>query len=224
MTLHAQRRFASFFLFILSTYAHAGIGKLERDGSVDIELLASTGEVKIQSSHRGYDVVADASAVLKNVDFAKLKQASIDFNHWARFGMPGVQAMYVVRQPSPTQMLVWIFMTNPGGSTKHYQNVVISPLIGAQGAFGNTFQITHPANPARLTSGQTLQDDPAFSAFEGSWYLEPLAGGRVYVRYFVDATVDSGIPAFLVGPIAQSSMVDGIRQMIHILANQARSR
>ena len=206
-----------------SVPALAGAVRYERDRSVDLDDLARTGQVAVQSNYRGYDVTADASAVLTRVDFAKLKALSVDFNRWARMGMPGVEAMYIVRQPSPTQMLVWIHMTNPGGSTQHYQNIAIVPSIGNQGAFGNSFELTHPAQLSRLTNGQTLGDDPAFSSFEGSWYLEPLGNGRVYVRYFVDATVDSGIPAFLVGPIARSSMVDGIREMIRIFAAQART-
>lgn len=185
----------------------------------------------IESSHQSYDVSADASAVVSNVDFTKLTQASIDFDHWPEMGMPGVEAMHTVKRISPTQSLVWIYMISNGTSTRHYQNVNVRPQIGAaiaeaagRKAFGNTFELTHPASRYRLPNGQVLPDAPSFSAFRGSWYLEPMSGNRAYVRYYVEATVASGIPAFLVGPIAEKSMTDGIHQMIQILANRARLR
>ncbi len=209
--------------------AHAEWAKFSRDGSV--QTMDLTENALIESSHRGYDVTADASAILSNVDFTKLTQASIDFDHWAQMGMPGVEEMHTVKRIAPNQSLVWIYMTSNGTSTRHYQNVVVSPQIGfpiaeaaERHAFGNTFELTHPASRYKLPSGQILSDSPSFSVFRGSWYLEPMSGNRVYVRYYVDATVASGIPSMFVGPIAERSMTDGIRQMIQILANQARLR
>lgn len=131
--------------------------------------------------------------------------------------------MRTVKRFSAQHLLVWLAMNAPGGSSRHYQEVRVFEFTEAS-RFANTFELAHPSPLYRLPDGRVLPDESAFSRFRGSWYLEQLGVNRVYARYFVEATVVSSFPSIFVGPIAERTMVDGIRDMIQILADQAQLR
>lgn len=205
-----------------SSSASADFARYYRDSNASISSLGHSGQVLIDSSHRLYNVEADASTVMTQIDIQKLKQGSLAFNEWAQMRMPGVQEMYIVQWVGPTELLVWMNQTAPGGTTRQYMQVKIAQTLPG-GAFGNTFEVVHPSPLYRLPNGRILPDSSAFSRFRGSWYAEPTGTpNQVYVRYYVDATVASLLPAWVVGSVAESSLVDGIRQMMAILAQYAR--
>lgn len=176
-------------------------------------------------THRGYDVQADFSKTLKNVSWDRLKRKSVDFNSWPNLKVTGVDEMIVVENYTANHLLVWIKMSTTGATSKHFYDVKVFDEVAGKGTFGNTFELVHPAKSYRDSRGRILPDDPSFSVMEGSWYLQAVPGTTdVSVRYFVDATVQSGIPAFLVGPVAKRSMAVSIRELIEALAQSAQIR
>ncbi|MBL7715510.1 MAG: hypothetical protein JNL01_08560 [Bdellovibrionales bacterium] len=174
--------------------------------------------------HRGYDVQADFSTVVKNVRWDRLKVASLDFENWKKMGATGVNEMIIVERYSTDHLLVWVHMSASGASSKHFYDVWVFDEISGPGTFGNTFQLVHPTKTYKDSKGRTLPDSPAFSFMQGSWYLQSRPGNEAAIRYFVDATVASGIPSFLVGPIASRSMARSIRDLIEALAKSAQVR
>jgi hypothetical protein len=65
------------------------------------------------------------------------------------------------------------------------------------------------------------EEAPAFRRFEGSWYLEPLADGTVYVRYFAAAALDPSIPEGLRASAVKGQLREGTRGVVHALAQEA---
>jgi hypothetical protein len=198
------------------------------DPRVDLSRLAASDAIDLKVAAEYYEIQVDASAVLEGVALDALWKASLSFASWSGWGMPGVREMRVVARPAEREQLVWAHMRQSGVSSRHYLRVqwneALEPSTGAR---GNTFVLHQPARPYRVGSGpsaRVLENDPSFRSFSGSWYLLPLDGGRVYVRYFVEASVLSSFPSWLVSPIVKSAMPDGVREMIGILARQGGDR
>ena len=56
---------------------------------------------------------------------------------------------------------------------------------------------------------------------KGSWYLEPLADGTVYVRYFLTAVLDPSIPDGMVSWLIERQLADGARSLVQALGREA---
>lgn len=220
---------------LASAQVRPSFAYFEKDSRVRIEELHANREARLSWSVEDRQIKVDASAVLEGVDFEKMKTVSMDFNRWSQFKMPGVREMHALEMGpeygKTFPRVVWVHQETLDVGSRHYMKVFVDPGIEPVGyrpsrtglAFGNTFELFHPTTKYRKPGNErkTLDDRPVFKRFEGSWYLEPLSGDRLYARYVMMAEVDSMIPAFLMVPISRAQMVSGIKEMFQIFRKQA---
>jgi hypothetical protein len=102
-----------------------------------------------------------------------------------------------------------------GQTSKHYLAVHVVRNLASPGAAGIRWELI-PRQPA-----WPYEEAPAFRRFEGSWYLEPLADGTVYVRYFAVAALDPSIPEGLRAWAVKGQLREGTRGVVHALAQEA---
>jgi hypothetical protein len=61
----------------------------------------------------------------------------------------------------------------------------------------------------------------AFLRLDGSWYIEPLAEGVIYVRYYLVAELDPSVPEVLRAWAVKRYLRDGTRGVVQALAHEA---
>jgi ribosome-associated toxin RatA of RatAB toxin-antitoxin module len=115
----------------------------------------------------------------------------------------------VVERSGQDIVFTYSHMSTSGQTSRHYLEVRLFP-------FGSQWQLT----PKRST--WFGREDSVFQALDGSWYMEALTGDRIYVRYFLSADFDTGVPGFLVDLVARRQLPDGVRRVIEVLSAQAR--
>lgn len=204
---------------ILVSLAQARETRTSIDLNANLEELYKTGEIEISSTHMGgaiYEV--DASAVLK-VDIKKIAQASREFNRFKEFGMPNLRASRIVSE-QPMKLVTWNWMGQGLTESKHCLEIDLHPNT-------QEWNLTPcPLNPLPLPRGliENYDDLPAFTVFDGSWYLHPLDATTVYVRYFLYVAVDTWIPPLIVSFFINDRLKTGVVTTIETLAKVARSR
>jgi hypothetical protein len=201
-------------LLLVSTLAHAE-NRLQRDPRVNVDQLSQTGQIAVHAGKDGDEVFSDASAVLNSIDFAKLKAAARDYNHYKQMGMPYVLDSRIVSGEGTDVVTTWTFMRTTVAffteDSKHYLEVHLYD-VGAE------WQLVHPSNAP-------YPDESAFSSLEGSWYAEPLNNGHsAYVRYYLSGEVANSLAGAIGGSFVQKQFTDGVKQVIQTLARQAAIR
>src|SRR5262245_42492866 len=178
-------------VLIWARVAGAGEARFGADPTQDLGELARTGRLAI-SVERTDDVYRlDASAVLR-VDARRLLGASVDYERYAQFGVPNLRASHVVSgAPSEDVLYTWNWVSYLGHASKHYLAVHVVKGLAVPGAAGIRWELV-PRRPA-----WTYEEASAFTQLDGSWYIEPLADGGVYVRYYLVAALDPSVPEAL---------------------------
>ncbi|MGK5084819.1 SRPBCC family protein [Bdellovibrionota bacterium FG-1] len=156
---------------------------------------------------------ADASAVM-DVDPAKVFAAGLDYDHFVQFGMPHLSESVLVERTSPDLFYVFSSMSYLSLHSSQYMEVRVHRNLGGPGSAGVEWQLT----PKQ--AGWPHRDSPAFNRMEGSFYVEPLSSGGVYMRYYLANRVDLPLTGLLSGFI-QSSLRSGAADVIKALARQA---
>jgi hypothetical protein len=181
--------------------------RMGRDPRVSLDTLKREQKVRVTVSRAGGVYQIDASALLLGADPSKLRTASSDFDRYVDMGMPNLKASRIVERQG-NRLWTWSHLSTSGQTSKHYYEVELLPE-------GSTwFQVPRRA-------GWTLPDDSAFRRNEGSWFMEPLADGSIYVRYFLLLEIDSSIPDFIIDLVAGQKLATGVKDVVRVLARVA---
>jgi hypothetical protein len=205
------------FLFLFHTFVFAFDARFQIDPAADLVQLERSGDItaKVVKSNGAYR--SDASAVL-NVNIHTLFAKSIDFDHFQQMGIPNVEQSKIVEYNGGDILYTWTQMSTAGRTSKHYLEVRIDRHLTRSGAMGVMWELS----PKRAS--WPYVSDSAFDRLEGSWYVEPLPNGKVYVRYFLNGDVDTSLPSFLVDLVAKRQFKKGVEDIIRILAREAGAR
>ena len=202
-------------MLIWSQLALASGLRFAIDPGQDLEALARAGRVAVSVDRQGGVYTLDASAVLP-VDLPDLLRASVDYDRYARMGIPYLRECHVVAAaPDRSLLYTWSAMSYFGQSSKHYLAVEIQRNLTPSGAAGIAWRLTRPQ------LGWPYADASAFTRLEGSWYLERLAERSTYVRYTLTAVLDPAIPEALVSWVVKRQLAEGTRGLVHALAREA---
>jgi hypothetical protein len=206
--------FLSLALVSFAHQARAFETRFAIDPKVNVQQLAQSGEVVSRADRVGDTLLADASAVLR-VPFNKLWDASLDYDHYVEMGMPNLKESHLVVRDSVDHLYTWSRMQILTLDSSHYLEVRALRGLTPSGAVGSEWQL------ASRQANWQYPDASAFGRLEGSWYMEPLPDGSIYVRYFLSAVVETGIPDFLVDLVAKKHFREGVRGVIQALAKRA---
>ncbi len=220
-----QLRFLLAVFFVFQSSAFAGETRFGIDKAVDLVRLEAQpitsgkpGLIQLSAKWDGHTVRIDASAV-GDADFTELYELAGDYDAYKRLRMPYVDNAKLIERRTDGKLWVWSQMTlsvpGPDQTSQHYLEV--SKVKFANGALGNSWVLVRMPKDSNLKDW----DNPKFKKLDGSWYQEQLPSGRTYIRYFLSADIDSGIPAFLIRKIGGGQMSDGVRGVIRTLAQEA---
>jgi ribosome-associated toxin RatA of RatAB toxin-antitoxin module len=190
--------------------SHFGIDPALKD---KLGFLAKSHRTNLTSGRTGNLFTVDASAVLK-VDAAKMLAAALDYDHYVAFGMPHLNESHVVERASPDLLYTFASMSYLTMHSQHYLEVRTQRAMSSNGAAGIEWELVQ-----RHPSWQ-YNDSPAFSRMDGSFYLEPLTDGNVYVRYYLANEVKSSLAGLFPG-IVKNALTNGAADVIMVLARQA---
>jgi hypothetical protein len=205
------------FLLLIALPVSAYETRFEIDKSLNLNDLANSGQVQIKLNKTKGVYYTDASAVL-NTDAETLLRLSTDYDHYKEMGFPNVEASRVVERVNDSHLYTWTHMSTSGVTSKYYLQVLISWGLNPAGAIGIQWE------QARRKPNWPYEDKSAFSRFDGSWYLETISPGKVYLRYFVAADIDLPLPGFLIDGIVKKQLKDGVRDLIQLLARKASTK
>jgi ribosome-associated toxin RatA of RatAB toxin-antitoxin module len=195
----------------------AGELRFQIDPAVNLGQLSQSGEIETRVTRDGDLIVSDASAVV-SADPEKLLSASTDFNRYPDMGIPHVKESKILPGSTPDILYTWTSMEMTGRSSKHYLEVRVARNLNSAKAMGTSWQ------QIRRQGSWSHPDDSTFEQLNGSWYIEPIGNGKVYVRYFLYAKLDTRIPGFLLDLIAKRQFRNGVKDIIRILAREASAR
>lgn len=201
------------FCFALLPSAWAYDSRFGIDPNVSLPQLSSNGAITTHSGRSGNLYNADASAVLR-VNADKLFAAAQDYNDYVKFGMPYLNDSHVVDHTPPDLLYTWASMSIAVLHSEHYLEVKIHPSLNDTGGRGMEWQLANkrPEWPYPQASG--------FNVSNGSFYIQPLQDGTVYVRYYLSNDVSLPLSGLLSG-IIQSELRKGAADVISVLARQA---
>jgi ribosome-associated toxin RatA of RatAB toxin-antitoxin module len=201
-------------LIVLSTALPAFGYETRFEINAEIFNQLRVGEVQV-STHESRGVFyADASAIL-HANPSQLLEIALDYESYPRLQMPTVVQCRIVERASPDLLYMWSQTTSNGVTSRHYNEVQVIRQINANKASGIKWELTPKAS--RWTHVQKT----SFKRFDGSWFVEPLKDGRVYVRYFLAADFDTGLPDFIMGGMIRRELGNNVRRVIQILAREA---
>jgi hypothetical protein len=208
----------------VASLASAFESRFEVDAQVSLEDLATQGTPYVVSGRTNGAYWADASAVLSQVDVAKLFAAAQDYDDYVQFGMPYLNESHVVERESAELLYTWASMTySIAGidiNAEYYLEARIHPDLDSAGARGMEWQVV-----PRKANWPYEDDHPRFDRNDGSFYIQPLADGRAYVRYFITSDIEVPLGRFgrFFGgdKIIQGALRKGAGNVITALAKQA---
>lgn len=201
-----------------SPVAGAAAARFRVDPDRNLAELAQTGRVAISIERSSGTYTLDASAVLP-VPLEELLRVSADYGRHAEMGIPNLRESRVVWvAPGGDRLYTWSSMNALGHSSKQYLEVEIRRNLTPSGATGMRWTLA----PRR--SGWPHEEASAFTRLDGSWYLEPLADGTVYVRYFLTAVLAPSIPDGMISWVIKRELREGTRGAIRALAREAARR
>ena len=205
-------------VLLCARVASGGEARFGMDPTQDLGELARTRRLAI-SVERTDDVYRlDASAVLR-LDAQRLLGVSVDYERYAQFGVPNLRSSHVVSgAPSEDVLYTWNWISYLGYASKHYLAVHFVRGLAVPGAAGIRWELVS-RQPA-----WTYEDASAFTRLDGSWYMEPLPEGGVYVRYYVAAVLDASVPEALRAWAVKRQLRDGTRGVVEALAHEAERR
>lgn len=193
-----------------------------------LKAASSPSNMPMPIDHNGNTYQLDGSAVLHDCDAAhascdldKLWVIAKDYNDYAKFGMPDLKQSIVV-SGAPAQdsdgpvLFAWIDMVAFGIESASYLEVHTAP---AEEGLSADSRGIYWVTATQTQSGWGYPNNPAFLDFHGSWYMQDLGGGDMYVRYYLSATAKNAIEGLVAGPRLQSDA----RQTVTILWQQAIS-
>lgn len=206
---------ATLVILLSNSPARAFEDRFLIDESVDLAALERSGEILVRSARDGEIYTADASAVLK-VDPARLLAVSTDYDRYDEMGMPNVRES---RQVAAGQRYIytWTHMESGAFVSQHYLEVEVLSRLDAPGSAGARWQLA----PYDQIRNHPYDNSPAFSRLDGSWYIQELRPGVVYVRYYLAADVAFAAPDWLISRFVKKHFSEGVRQVIQVLAREA---
>lgn len=201
-----------------SPVAGAAETRFRVDPDRNLAELAQTGRVAISIERSSGTYTLDASAVLP-VPLEELLRVSADYGRHAEMGIPNLRESRVVwAAPGGDRFYAWSSMNALGRSSEQYLEVEVRRNLTPAGAVGIRWTLA----PRR--AGWPYEDASVFTRLDGSWYLEPLADGTVYVRYFLTAVLAPSIPDGMISWVVKRELRDGTRGAIRALAREAARR
>jgi hypothetical protein len=225
--MKSLRLFGLLLSLALTQSAWAFDSYLEVDRDVSLSDLAARGTPLVSSGRDGGMYWADASAVLSRVSVEKLFAAAQDYGHYTDFGMPYLNQSRIVEKQTPEHLFTWASMTyriaGISISSQYYLEVNVRSRLDNRGGRGMEWQIV-----PKKREWSYADNHSRFSKNDGSFYILPLANGRVYVRYYV--TSDIQVPLGRVGrffggnKVIQGALRQGASSVITALAKQAAVR
>lgn len=213
-------RYISSFLYFIAIFPQAWAyeSRFEIDPKQNLSVLAAQSQVAVQVYRKGDAYYSDASAVLR-VDAKKIFEASLDYDRYSQMKMPYVKESHRVEAAGRDTLYTWTRMTCAGVVSEHYLEVKVEPSLGPQGiGYGMQWQLT----PAKAS--WSYNEDSSFTRLDGSWYVQPLEDGTVYVRYFLAAAIDTSLPTFLIEGVVRNQFSSGVKELIQVLAREAAIR
>jgi hypothetical protein len=188
----------------------------------DLADLTRSGRVAVSVERRGGLYTVGASAVLAG-DLPTLLAVSTDYERYVGMGMPHLLEMRVVsRAPDGDHLSAWTWMRYLGRSSKHYVAVHIQRDVQRPAGSAPAAGVTWTLAPRAPTWPH--EEASVFARLDGSWYLEDLAEGRVYVRYAVAVVLDSSVPEALLAPMLRHQLGEGARAGLRTVAREADAR
>lgn len=170
-------------------------------------------EPNIKVSYANKIITIDASVVVPG-DLGLIWDTCIDYEAYPKIGMPNVvQNVIVERAATGDELVFWTHMNNAGRPSKHYMQVHFEKPRGG---------ITWTRIPKREEWG--FEEKTAFAALVGSIYLEKSSTDRVYIRYYLQGTLDHPWPDFLVSSYISNVIEKGVREILSILARRGQIR
>lgn len=197
--------------------AHAGETRFARDMTLDLDELAASGKVTVSVVESGGVFRSDASAVL-SVDPHRLFAVAADYDRYVEMGLPHLKSARVVQGSAADGGLVaWFEMSGLGQVSKHYLDVRLERAL-PDSALGMAWVL------AAKAAAWPFVDEPAFSLFDGSFYILPLGDaypGQVYVRYFAAGDPITSLPPALITGIVKKQFSSAAVRAIEIFGAQA---
>jgi hypothetical protein len=195
------------------SFAYDSRFEINPDLAGQLDQLAQNHTTTTSSGRSGNQYWVDASAVLK-VDAAKLLAASLDYDHYVQFGMPHLNDSRVVETASPDLFYTYASMSYITMSSRHYLEIRVHRTINDRGGAGLEWELT----PKRAS--WPYNESSSFTRLEGSFFIQPLADGNVYVRSYLTNDVNVPLGSLLSG-IIQKALRNGAADVIMALARQA---
>jgi ribosome-associated toxin RatA of RatAB toxin-antitoxin module len=199
----------------LAPSAWAFDSKFNIDPNYNLGELPANGSALAHSGRSGSLFWADASAVLR-ANPAKLFAKAKDYDHYVQFGMPHLNASKVMEHDSDELIYTWTSMSYVGLQSEDYLEVRIHDAFDNRGTMGMEWQQAVP-KPSWPTNNSK------FYRFDGSFYVQPLDDGKVYVRYYLTNGVNMSLAGLLSGFI-QSQLRKGAAEVIMKLAEAAQAQ
>lgn len=197
--------------------ANAGEARFERDMNLDLDELAASGKVTVSVVESGGVFRSDASAVLR-VESQRLFAVAADYDRYVEMGLPHLKTARVVQGAfAESSLVAWFEMSGLGQVSKHYLNVSFERAL-SQSALGMAWALVTKAPE------WPFADEPAFSLFDGSFYILPLGDaypGQVYVRYFAAGDPITSLPPALIKGIVKKQFSSAAVRAIEIFGAQA---
>jgi hypothetical protein len=201
---------------ICSSAVPASDAPLAIDPRQDLADLQRSGRVAVQVDRLDGVYVVDASAVV-HAELPALLEASLDYDRYARIGMPHVREMRSWSPGRPGSPLRLELGERPGRSSKHYLAVRVHPRLGPSGDAGIEWTLARRRSRLALRGGLGVQ-----TARRG---VVPRRSERtVYVRSVVTAVFDPGIPEAMAPWLVKRQLREGARGAIETLVRAAASR
>ena len=176
----------------------------------------------------GTRLSVEASMILRNADFAALMRDARNFGQYRQMGMPNLVDSRIV-VPGTQEFVTWTHMaTRVFGTTqtsKHFMQVRLTSGQNSQRGEGQTWVLYSPTATERRVHSITVPEQSAFWDFEGAWYMQPLADGSVYCRYYIAGTMRNRLVGTIFGRgAAMSQFSSGVFQVMTRLATRAKER
>ncbi len=186
------------------------------DTTQDLGALARSGELVIKIDRRDRKVSVDGSAVVK-VDPDKYMTVIKQYERYPAFGIESIKEVHVVERGPGDVVFVWHNVAASGRESKQYMEFRERPVLSNTRARGMEWQMVS------RRSNWGYEAKSAFVTIAGSWYLEPLADGNTYIRYFQQADIDSGLPGWLIEIVIRNTFMNDSKKAYESFVRAARS-
>jgi hypothetical protein len=207
---------AGIIVLSFTSAALAGETRYSIDQAQDLAALARTGELNLKINRQDRKVSVDGSAVVK-VDIDKYMRVVKEFERYPAFGIESIREVHVVERGPGDLVYVWHNVAASGRESKQYLEFKLEPVLTNTRARGMEWQ------QVQRRATWTYEEKSQFLSIAGSWYLEPLADGNVYIRYFQQADIASGLPGWLIELVIRNTFINDSKKAYEAFVRAARA-